>query len=116
MFGPADAGNQQMNVMHARRIEFRERAREEVGLLLVVALQRDTIAGLNECFEGVNNALCLEHAVVEPAFDSLQAPGLFQRTRVPLARCWGGAGLCGRIHAGASVLSKKSAKRNQRLV
>src|SRR5471032_1353419 len=97
-----------MNIMHARRIELRERAREEVSLFLVIAFQRDTIAGFDQCFEGVDYAFCLEHAVVEPAFDTLQAPCLFQRTRVPLARCWGGAGLCGRIHAVTSVVSKIS--------
>lgn len=44
MLGPADAGEQQVDVVHARGIELREGARQKIRLLLIVAFERDAVA------------------------------------------------------------------------
>ena len=44
VLGTADARNQQVQVVHLRRIDLHERAREKVGLFLIVAFKRYAVA------------------------------------------------------------------------
>jgi hypothetical protein len=40
-----------MQIMQARRVSFRERCRQEIGLLLVVTFDHDPVAGLDDRLE-----------------------------------------------------------------
>ena len=40
-----------VQIVHARRIHLGQGGRKEIGLLLIVALDRDTVAGLDDRFE-----------------------------------------------------------------
>lgn len=63
-----------MHVVHALGIEPGERARKEVSLLLVVAFERDAIAGDDKRTQGIDDACGIEHRAVEPR--QLQTPRL----------------------------------------
>ena len=51
VLGRLMAGDEQMQIVHLRRVDLSERARQEVRLLLVVALERDAIAGAQQPLE-----------------------------------------------------------------
>ena len=83
MFRTADARNQQMHVVNFLWIDLRERARQEVGLLLVVAFERDAVAGLDQRFECLDDAVRRQHAVFEPRCDRRETAVLFVAARGP---------------------------------
>jgi hypothetical protein len=46
-----------MQIMQARRVGFRERCRQEIGLLLVVTFDHDPVAGLDDRLEQLGRPL-----------------------------------------------------------
>ena len=83
MLGTADARNQQMHVVNLVRIDLGERARQEVGLLLVVAFERDAVAGLDQGFERIDDAVGWQDAVFEPGRNGREATVLLVAARGP---------------------------------
>jgi hypothetical protein len=57
VFAPADTRNQQMKIMDLFSIDAGQSPREEVSLLLVVSLNRHSIARTDESFESLNDRL-----------------------------------------------------------
>ncbi len=53
-----------VQVMHARRIHLGKAPRQEIGLLLVVALQAHTVAGLDDRFQQRHDILGSHHATL----------------------------------------------------
>ncbi len=50
MLAAPDAGHNHMQVVDFLRINFRQHAREEIGLFLVVAFQHNPVAGGEQVF------------------------------------------------------------------
>ena len=46
-----------MQIMQARRVGFRERCRQEIGLFLVVTFDHDSVAGLDDRLEQFGGSL-----------------------------------------------------------
>lgn len=86
-----------MQVVDALRIDASKRAREEVGLLLIVAFQAETIARLDKLFEDRDRVACLKTPVAHQARDARQTFVLAPAARIP-----------GRVHPGGVVLGRKS--------
>src|SRR5580658_7023702 len=83
MFWPADARNDQVQIVKLSRIDFDKRAREKISLFLVVSLEHDTVAADDNGFEGINNPFTGKHRALHPWLYSLHAPSLLIATRCP---------------------------------
>ncbi|KAF1053879.1 MAG: hypothetical protein GAK43_01201 [Stenotrophomonas maltophilia] len=84
VLGAADAGHDHVQVVDLLRIETGQRAREEVGLLLVVAFEHHAVTRLQQRLQGLDDALGgQDHAIGEVA-DTLQAALLVAAPACPL--------------------------------
>jgi hypothetical protein len=70
-----------MQVMHARRIDLGQRRGEKVGLLLVVALDRHAIAGLDHGFQQFDHAVGGANLSVAAKRGCTREPGQSMRPR-----------------------------------
>ncbi len=93
VFGSAEHGQQQVQVVHALGIDFGELARKEIGLLLVVAFEHDAVAGFEEGVECVDEPLRVEHAPIRECADAREALALPVAPCRPVSRR-----RCGRAH------------------
>ena len=92
MFRPADARDQEVQVMELCRVDLDERPRKEIRLLLVVTLQSHGVARFEQRLQGLDDGAGLQNKSLHPGCDSGQASGLFR----PAARP--GVGLFGELN------------------
>ncbi len=57
VFGAADGRDDQVQAVDDRRIDLGERARQEIRLLLVVALDDHAVAGGNQVLQDIDDAV-----------------------------------------------------------
>src|SRR5208337_5318446 len=69
MFRPADAPDQEMQVMELRRVGLDERPGEEIRLLLVVTLQCHVVTGLDQRLQRLDGRCGLQDTPVHPPRD-----------------------------------------------
>jgi len=55
MFGAADGRDQQVQVVHLGRVDLGQRARQEVGLFLVIAFERNAVARPDQHLQGIGD-------------------------------------------------------------
>ena len=72
VLGPGQARHHHVQVVHPVRIHLHERSGEEVGLLLIVPLERDAVARRDHCLECAHGAVGGEHLAVEVRRDAFQ--------------------------------------------
>ncbi len=93
MLGPADAGLDHVQIVDALGVELRQRPRQEIGLLLVVALRDHPIARRDERIQGIGDALGRQLFAGEPRRNLPDAGLLVVAARCPLALCHKGSWL-----------------------
>jgi len=90
MFAPADRRDEKVDVVELGRVGLDERARQEIGLLLVVAFERDAVAGLDDGFERRDDVAAFQDLSVGIGGYGLQpfqlvvatgGPGALQRSK-----------------------------------
>src|SRR4029077_13313116 len=89
---PADARDEEVQVVKLRRIDLDERTRKEVRLLLVVTLQSHGVAWFEKRLQRLDNRLGFQHVSLHPGRKPGQSSGLLR----PAARP--GAGLSGELN------------------
>ena len=86
MFRPADASDQEMQVMELRRVGLDECPGEEIRLLLVVTLQCHVVTGLDQRLQRLDGRSGLQDTPVHPARDPGQPRGLLHPAPRPAVR------------------------------
>jgi len=89
--------------VHLARVDLRQRARQEIGLLLVVAFEDDAVAGRDQGFQKGDDVARRDDTAVGDGGCPRQAPGLVGAPSVPLAR---GVSVC--ICSSSSVAGSES--------
>ena len=100
MLGAADAGHDHVQIVQLGRVGLGQRARKEIRLLLVVALQHHTVAGMDQRFQRGDDFVAGQHrAIGEPAH--LVEPALLFVTPPRPARV--GGNCCCHAHSTGSL-------------
>ncbi|MNN66230.1 hypothetical protein D3C81_1817940 [compost metagenome] len=86
MLGAADAGHDHVQVVQASGVDLGQCAREEVGLLLVVAFQHYPVAGGEQQLQGFDDAFGGQHHAIGEVADPVEAALLFGAPPRPLRR------------------------------
>ncbi len=92
VLGAADARHDHVQVMHLARIDFGQRAGEEVRLLLVVAFKHHTITGNQQGLQRRDDVVGRQHHTIGQRPHLLQTPLLLAATTCPA--CVGGSCCC----------------------
>ncbi|MCY1243286.1 hypothetical protein D9M72_562940 [compost metagenome] len=113
MLDPAHARNDHVERIHARRIDLRERARQEVSLLLVVAFQHHAVAGRQHGLQEGDDVAGRDHLAVGNGCGVLLAARLGFPAGIPLAACAGaGHRVSGWRLSDGSTLNRRGAANN----
>ena len=102
VLGTADAGHDHVQIVERGRVGLGQGAREEVGLLLVVALQHHAVAGEDQGFKGLDDLVTGQHRPVCVFLDQPEPPLLLVAPPRP-ARV-GGDGCCHGRSTGFAVV------------
>ena len=86
--------------MDLRRVDLDERTRQEIRLLLVVALERHGVTRLEQRLQGLDDRCGLQHTALHPRREPGQSRGLPRPAARPTVRLV--LGPSGRIHADTS--------------
>ena len=83
MLGAAHARNDEMQVVDDFRIDLRERTRQEIRLLLVVALDDHAVARGDERLQDIDDALGGQHHAIRDRCDARKPAMFFRAARGP---------------------------------
>jgi hypothetical protein len=97
MLRPADARDQQVQIVELCRVDLDERPRQKISLLLVVALEGHGITRLEQGLQCLDDRSGLQHTPLHPRREPGQARGLPRPSSCPAARL--SVDLNGRFHA-----------------
>jgi hypothetical protein len=61
-----------MQVMYSLSIDLHQHAREKIGLLLIVALQANSVARFNQLFHGLDDFPAVQYSIAAEPSDALQ--------------------------------------------
>ena len=92
VLGAGDARDQQVQLAHPGRIDLGERAREEIRLFLVIALEHHAVTGAQQRLEQRHDLLRANVFALRVTRGSFQASQLLLATRGPRDRCWANFG------------------------
>src|SRR5580692_3130546 len=77
MFGPANAGYDQVKVINSLRVHLHQRTRKEIRLFLIVALDDDPISWGDERLERFHDSLLAQNGTTEPVGDESHSSRFF---------------------------------------
>src|ERR1700752_2528426 len=89
MFRPADARDQEVQIMELCRVDPDERTRQKIRLLLVVTLESHCIARLDQRLQCLDDRSVLQDGSLHPRGEPGQARGFLRPAARPTVRLFG---------------------------
>jgi hypothetical protein len=89
VLGQADARHDHMQLVDPIRIAVRQRTGQEVGLLLIVTFEYDTISTNDQLLQRLDDALAAQYRAIAQMGNGSKPPLFFAAPRIPAPDGWG---------------------------